>query len=173
MRFINHQHRIAAQIRIHQELPEQHSICHVLQNRVLRGTVLKPNGVAHLWTQLDTHLISDSSCHRHGCYSSRLSDPYFTPFGVPCFMQELGDLGSLSWTCFSNNDKYLIVLDSLEQLLSQRKHRQTLPRLPHLKPLQLKRTQLLLIHLLFSSLGSLEHLVPLHELQLQELYRVV
>ncbi len=58
MGLIHHHDRVGCQIRLAQELPQQHAIRHVLDDRLVRGAVLEADGVAHLLPQLAAHLAA-------------------------------------------------------------------------------------------------------------------
>lgn len=48
MRLVHHNARVLIQVPAGEGLPQQHAISHILDHGVLRGAVLKADGVAHL-----------------------------------------------------------------------------------------------------------------------------
>ncbi|KAG5458842.1 MAG: hypothetical protein BJ554DRAFT_862 [Olpidium bornovanus] len=62
VRFVYNEYGIASQVRFRQELPEQHAVGHILDDRLVRGHVLKANRVPDVVSQL----ASDLLCHPGG-----------------------------------------------------------------------------------------------------------
>ena len=83
---------VGCQIRLGEQLSQQHAIRHVLDNSVVAGVVLKANAVAHLTPQLVAHLLRHPLGHTHGSHPSGLGAPHPANLGVPLFMQILGYL---------------------------------------------------------------------------------
>lgn len=54
--FIQHDNGILGQIRIYEALPQQHPICHVFDDSLRAGAVLKSNGVANLDREIEQKL---------------------------------------------------------------------------------------------------------------------
>ncbi len=48
MSFVQHDNGVLFQVTVDEALPQQHTIRHVLDEGLLRGHVLEPNGVANL-----------------------------------------------------------------------------------------------------------------------------
>lgn len=51
--FVQHDDGILRHVTINETLPQQHTVCHVLDLRLRTGAVLKPNGVPDLETKED------------------------------------------------------------------------------------------------------------------------
>lgn len=80
----------------------------------------------HLVAQLHPHLLSHTSRHTHGCYTSRLRAPdLLAVLGEAGLVQVLGDLRGLAGAGLSFNDEHLVILDGLHQLVSVSVDRQT------------------------------------------------
>lgn len=178
--FIQHDNGILGQIRIYEALPQQHPICHVFDDSLRAGAVLKSNGVANLDREIEqklklqnevtntinsqfdcsmfvlqtrkqthntlapvlifptsrgyfgtsfsmeTHLLSQAAtkffwhplCNRHGSHSAGLSTSNLASWRVPCLSQVLGNLCCLPRSCLSNNNQNLIVMHSLEKVIT-------------------------------------------------------
>uniref|UniRef100_A0A147BDJ2 Uncharacterized protein n=1 Tax=Ixodes ricinus TaxID=34613 RepID=A0A147BDJ2_IXORI len=90
------------------------------------GAVLKSNGIPHLFSKPTCHLIRNTFCHRHGCYSSWLRAANHSILAVPIFVQVLSELCCLSRASFTNYDDNVIFPDNSEKLLSRCKDWQVL-----------------------------------------------
>lgn len=117
MGLVHNHGRIRSEVRFVEELPEQHSVSHVLYNGILGGVVLEPNRVAYFLPQFDTHLFSHARCHAHGGYSSRLGTPHFPCFRVANLVQILRKLSGLPGSRLPYHYNYLVVPYQLEKLL--------------------------------------------------------
>ena len=91
MSLVNHDGRVRSQIRVGQEFPKKHTICHVLDDGLVGCAVFKADTVAAFLPEAHAHFISDASSHTHGCYASRLRACYhLSPFCVSRLMKKLG-----------------------------------------------------------------------------------
>ena len=112
MGFINNHGRVCTQRRINHKLPQQHTIGHVLNNRILRGIILKPDGIPDLLSQLNFHLLGNSGGNRHGCYSSWLgASNLFISLGVSDLVEVLGKLGGFAGTGLADHDDDLVLVN--------------------------------------------------------------
>lgn len=75
--------------------------------------ILKANGIAHLFSQFHVHLLADSLCHAHSCYSPGLGAADLAPLVEACLVEILRDLGGLSAACFSDDDEHVVVYAGL------------------------------------------------------------
>ena len=66
VRLVDDDGGIAAECRVRHRLAQQHTVRHVLEKRVLRRAVLKPDRVAYLRAERDVHLLGDAPRDRHG-----------------------------------------------------------------------------------------------------------
>lgn len=65
-------YRVRRQIRLPKKLTQQHAICHVLDDGLVAGAVLKADGVADLMPKLDRHFSCNTRRHGHGSHSAGL-----------------------------------------------------------------------------------------------------
>lgn len=144
---VQHDDGVLAQFRVDQTLPQQHTVRHVLDDRLGTSAVLKPDGITHLQkTQpiscseiqqisggsikmvAETHFLSqtaavllrDSLGDGHGGDTTGLRAADLPSGGVTCFCQVLRDLRGLTRARLSNDDENLVVVNSLQQISRRR-----------------------------------------------------
>ena len=119
MSFIDNHRRVSAQRGIGHELPQQHTISHVLDDGVFGGVVFEPDGVADFLPDFDVHFLGDSGGNGHGGDSSGLgASNFFVVLSVAEFVKVLGELGGFSGTGFADHDDNLVVVDELHEFLA-------------------------------------------------------
>lgn len=128
MSLVNDDGRVLGQLGIRQEEPEQHSVRHVVQDRLVTRAVLETNRVPDFVPDSHADLLRDSSGDRHGGDSTRLGAGDLEPvLAVAGFHEVLGELGRLARSGFGLNDEDLVLGDSLEELLPECKNGKGLP----------------------------------------------
>mmetsp|Transcript_21861 Transcript_21861/g.43414 ORF Transcript_21861/g.43414 Transcript_21861/m.43414 type:complete len:273 (-) Transcript_21861:754-1572(-) len=151
MSLIEHDHIVSAQLCVQQCLSQQHTVRHVLDDCLWRRTVLKSDRVPDLLPKTAPVLFGNTFGNGHRCHSPRLGAPDDAPHSVSSLRHVLSHLGSLPTSCLSNHYQNLIVLNCLQQLISQIEDRQALS---------------LLLDAL-SHLRAVRHILPVHPFPLR------
>ena len=106
--------RIRTQQWISHELPQQHTVGHVLNDSVFGSVVFEPDRIPNFFTQLALHFLGDSGSHWHGSDSSWLcTSDFLVVLSVTDFMKVLGQLGCFPRTGLTHHYDDLVVLDKL------------------------------------------------------------
>mmetsp|Transcript_6507 Transcript_6507/g.18711 ORF Transcript_6507/g.18711 Transcript_6507/m.18711 type:complete len:883 (-) Transcript_6507:1046-3694(-) len=114
---VHHHHAVGCQVRLAQELSQQHAIRHVLEHRFLRRAVLEADGVPHLLPQLAPHLLGNTGRDRHSSDAAGLCASDAPSFAVPRLMQILRNLSGFTRAGLADNDQDLVFGDSLQKAL--------------------------------------------------------
>ena len=117
MGLIQHDHRVLLEVRVHQTLPEEHAVCHVLYHRLLTGDVLETDQISNLLPKPTPILFRHPLGHAHGRHTTWLGAPNLPPHAQPLLRQVLRDLSGLPAPSLPNDDKDPVVLDGLHQTL--------------------------------------------------------
>ncbi|KAF3853914.1 hypothetical protein F7725_014602 [Dissostichus mawsoni] len=104
--FVQHDDGVLAQLRIDETLSQQHTVRHVLDDRLRAGAVLETDAV----------LLRDPLGHGHGGHTTGLCAADLPPGGVAGLRQVLSDLRGLTGPCLSNHNQDLVVMNSLWQI---------------------------------------------------------
>lgn len=121
---INHETRVRLQIRLRQELPQQHTISHIFEHGAIWSTVFESNAIANLMAEFAPNFLGDSGGNGHRCNTSRLRYTNFAIFSVANLMEELRHLCSFTWACLSNDNQNLIVSDRCQNIVPHIVYRQ-------------------------------------------------
>uniref|UniRef100_A0A8R7K0H9 Uncharacterized protein n=1 Tax=Triticum urartu TaxID=4572 RepID=A0A8R7K0H9_TRIUA len=123
VRLVHDHHAVARQVRLAEELAQEHPVRHVLDHRLVRGAVLEPDGVADLVPELDAQLLRHPRRHAHGRHAPRLRARDLLPLGrVPSLVEVLRYLRGLAGAGLSDDDQHLVLLDGLEQIVLELVH---------------------------------------------------
>jgi hypothetical protein len=93
--------------------PCKHTIGHILDGCLLRGAVIKTYRVANLLPKPTTEFLRHTFCHRHGCYTTRLSacnTPLHAGKSVPVHTNHQGGRFLVCTSTGSNTQFLLITL---------------------------------------------------------------
>ena len=88
--------------------PEQHSVRHVLDDGLVGGAVLEPDGVAHLLPEQAPELLRHALRHRHGRHAPRLRAPDLAPRREPRLRDVLRELRRLPRPRLADHDQDLL-----------------------------------------------------------------
>lgn len=119
MRLVDDHDAVRRQIWLGKELPQEHTIRHILDDGLIRRAILKPNRVAHLVAESASHFLGDTSRNRHGGYSTRLRTADLeAAFGETAFVQVLRELSRLARARLAFDDDDLVLPYGVEELLA-------------------------------------------------------
>mmetsp|Transcript_3805 Transcript_3805/g.8624 ORF Transcript_3805/g.8624 Transcript_3805/m.8624 type:complete len:547 (+) Transcript_3805:1499-3139(+) len=132
MSLIEDHHRVGGEVRLAQELAQQHAVGHVLEHRALGGAVLEADRVADLVAELAPHLVGDALRDGHGSDAAwlRAADLH-TAVGEPGLVKVLRDLRRLARARLADDDEALVLAHRLDNLLAVRIDGQRLAYLLH------------------------------------------
>ncbi|GIX62582.1 uncharacterized protein BcabD6B2_20170 [Babesia caballi] len=117
VRLVNHQNRVAGQVRLCHHFPEQHAIRHVLQHGVAARAILEPNSVPDLLPELASDLLGHPRGHRHGRHPSGLRAPDFAGLAVSHLVQILRYLRRLATAGLAHHHQNGVVAHRREQFV--------------------------------------------------------
>lgn len=117
MRLVDNHTRIPRQIRFRQKLPQQHTIRHILDRRLIARAILEPNRVPHFLSDPTPYFLRYTSRHGHRRHSTRLSaSDLLAVFAVARFVEVLRELGRFARTGFAFDNEDLVLRYGVEEL---------------------------------------------------------
>jgi hypothetical protein len=95
MRFIEHDDRILANIRVDKAFSLKHTVSHVFDSCFWARAILETDSIANLLAKTTADFLSDTLCDGHGGDTTRLSATYSTFVRKSVFGEVLGHLRCL------------------------------------------------------------------------------
>mmetsp|Transcript_64460 Transcript_64460/g.168752 ORF Transcript_64460/g.168752 Transcript_64460/m.168752 type:complete len:233 (+) Transcript_64460:1668-2366(+) len=117
---------VPIQVRLDQRLTQQHTIRHVLDERVLVCAILEADGIPDSRPQFAALLISNPLCHRHGGNTSWLGTSNQPVESVACFVEVLGKLRRLSGSRLPDAHENLVLSQQLKKFFPHLVHGEAL-----------------------------------------------
>mmetsp|Transcript_14985 Transcript_14985/g.34329 ORF Transcript_14985/g.34329 Transcript_14985/m.34329 type:complete len:504 (+) Transcript_14985:753-2264(+) len=134
VRFVEDHSGVSLEQWVRHRLAQEHAVRHVLENRLGARHVFEADGVPHLLSQLDVHLLRYTLRDGHGSHTTRLrACDKLAPACEACVHTERWDLRRFARARLSDKHDRLILLDHLEELLFLLPHRQPLALFENLK----------------------------------------
>mmetsp|Transcript_15732 Transcript_15732/g.52661 ORF Transcript_15732/g.52661 Transcript_15732/m.52661 type:complete len:620 (+) Transcript_15732:595-2454(+) len=126
---VQHNTRVALEERVVHGFSEEHTVCHVPEDRVRSCQILETDGVTDLLPELNIHLLSNTPGNTHCSDPSRLCacnapDLAVCPsLAVATIYKELRDLRCFATPSLSNQHYNLVLAYSLDETLLELIHR--------------------------------------------------